>query len=62
MMKHHETPFSRFVLINKLYKVSIRIKRIVFYLLKKMTLPGFQGQSVYDVLEFFFIEIGRDSL
>ncbi|MFN5402163.1 MAG: YihY/virulence factor BrkB family protein [Bacteroidota bacterium] len=61
-MKHHETPFSRFVLINKLYKVSIRIKRIVFYLLKKMTLPGFQGQSVYDVLEFFFIEIGRDSL
>ncbi len=62
MMHRLEKLIQRNRILREAWLLYIRIKRIIFYILKKLTLPGFQGQSVYEVLEFFFKEIGRDSL
>ncbi len=62
MRQWWEKLLQRNQLLRDLWRLFLRIKRIVFFLLKKLSLPGFQGQTVYDVLEFFFKEISRDSL
>lgn len=62
MSKFFEHLLRRYALIRELWNFYNRIRRIILFILKKITLPGFQGQSVYDVLEFFFKEISRDSL
>lgn len=62
MQRLLERLLQRYTLIRNAWNLYNRIRRILIYILKRITLPGFQGQSVYDVLEFFFKEIGRDSL
>ena len=49
-------------LISNITKSANRVRLEIFVIAKRISLPGFQGQSLYDVMSFFLLELKRNSI
>jgi membrane protein len=51
------------LIINKIQQVKdSRFTKRITFLIRKITLPGFRGMPIYDVVKFFFMGIRKSSL